>query len=160
MAEDTIQVDLAEGTLEYTRRQQFYFDAPYTMFFHRRFDEVMHLLTARDFRVLIVMLRYCDFGNNVHASRSELARRTGIAENHVSSVIRKLERLGIITVTERGARYQISERYFWRGSAENHNQRRRETRSRLAATENRITTDGTTALATEDMDDGCNGNDE
>ena len=113
----------------------------------------MHQLTGRDFRVLIVMLRFCDYGNDVHVTRSELARRTGIAENHISSIIRKLERLGIIAVTERGARYQISERYFWRGLAENHTQRRHETRGRSATTESRITTDGTSTLATTDMED-------
>jgi hypothetical protein len=142
MADETVQLDIAEGLLEFTPRQQYHFDAPYSVFFNRRFEEVMHQLAGRDFKVIIVMLRYCDYGNNVHVSRSDLARRTGIAENHISSIIRKLERLEIINVIDRGIRYRINERYFWRGSAENHNQRRRETRR------------GTTTLATESMDAG------
>jgi len=137
MADETVQLDLAEGSLEFTPRQQHHFDAHFSVFFNERFEEVMNQLAGRDYRVLIVMLRFCDYGNNVHVSRSELARRTGIAMNHISSIVRKLERLEIITVIERGASYQLNERYFWRGTAENHNQRRRETRSQLAAVDER-----------------------
>ena len=140
MADEPLELDLEDGTLTYIPRQQYHFDAPYSVFFNRRFEEVMHQLTGRDFRVLIVMLRHCDFGNDVHVTRSALSRRTGIAENHISSIIRKLERQGIITVINRGTRYRINERYFWRGSSENYNERRRETRR------------GTTTLITEDMD--------
>jgi len=156
MADETVQLDLAEGSLEFTPRQQHYFDAPYSVLFNRRFEEVMHQLAARDFRVLFVMLRFCDYGNNIHVARSELARRTGIAENHISSIIRKLERLGIISVIERGARYQISERYLWRGSAENYNRRRQETRNQLVETESMLSNDGTTTLATGDVNDNSN----
>lgn len=130
MADEPVELDLEDGTLTYTPRQQYHFDAPYCVFFSRRFEEVMHLLTGRDFRVLIVMLRFCNYGNDVHVHRSQIARRTGIAENHVSSVIRKLEKLEILTVIERGSRYRLNERYYWRGSAQNHADRRRETRLR------------------------------
>jgi transcription initiation factor IIE alpha subunit len=135
MTNDRQEIDIEEGTVSFTPREQHHFDAAYTVFFNRRFEEVMNQLAGRDFKVLIVMLHFCEFGNDIRVSRSELARRTGIAENHISSIVRKLERLEIITVIERGARYRLNERYFWRGSAENHNQRRRETRRQLAATE-------------------------
>ena len=129
MVDEAVELDLEDGTLTYTPRQQYHFDAPYCVFFSRRFEEVMHQLTGRDFKVLIVMLRHCDFGNDVHVTRSILSQRTGIAENHVSSIIRKLERHGLITIVNRGNRYRISERYFWRGTAESHNERRMETRN-------------------------------
>jgi hypothetical protein len=135
MTNDRQEIDIEEGTVSFTPREQHWFDARYTVFFNRRFEEVMNQLAGRDFRVLIVMLRFCDYGNNIHVLRSELARRTGIAENHISSIVWKLERLEIITVIERGTRYRLNEHYFWRGSAQNHNQRRRETRRQLATTE-------------------------
>ena len=128
MADDTREFDVESGTLRYTPREIHRFDAPYSVFFNRRFEEMMHELAGRDYRVLIVMLRFCDHGNDIHVHRSELARRTGIAENHVSSIIRKLERLQILTVVERGSVYRLNERYFWRGRAEAYQERRRERR--------------------------------
>ena len=125
MADESIQLDLAEGTLDYTPRPKFHFDALYTVFFNRRFEEVMHQLAGRDFKILVVMLRFCAFGNDIRVQRTELARLTNIAENHISSIIRKLERLGIMTVVERGSAYQLNERYFWRGNSEEYNERRR-----------------------------------
>ena len=98
MTNDRQEIDIEDGTFLFTPREQHWFDAPYTVFFNRRFEEVAHQLTSRDFRVLIAMLGFCDFGNTVHATRARLSQHTGIAENHISSVIRKLERLGIITI--------------------------------------------------------------
>ena len=155
MVDEPMELDLAEGTLAYVPRRQHYFDDQYAVFFSRRFEEVMRHLTGRDYRVLIVMLRFCSFGNDIHVSRSVLARSTGIAENHISSITRKLERLEIITVVERGIGYRLNERYFWRGTAENHAERRQETRA--AALQQQRTgeiRDGGTTLATDDDDGG------
>ena len=135
MTNDRQEIEVEEGTVSFTPREQHWFDAQYTVFFNKRFEEVADQLTTRDFRVLIAMLRFCDYGNNIHTSRSALSRHTGIAVNHISSIIRRLERLRIIIILERGARYRINERYFWRGSAESHGERRRETRRQRESNE-------------------------
>ena len=118
MSDDQSEIDVEQGTISFTPRRQFHFGAPYLVPFHSRFEAVVPSLTTRDFRVLFALLRSCGIGNTINISRTALEHQTGISVNHISTILRKLERLEIISIIERGRSYMLNEMFFWRGSAE------------------------------------------
>jgi len=133
MTDDSIDLDIEQGTIQYTPRRQIYFGARYSVLFPVRFERVIDNLTARDFRMIFTLIRFCEIGNTVDISRARLARHTGISENHISTIMGKLERLEIISILQRGQSYRLNEDFFWRGTAEAYQERRRETRIERAA---------------------------
>ena len=76
-------------------------------------------LGVQSIKVLLAMVADCDYENRVHAGAKDIARRTEMAESHVSTAIKALVDCGFVErrANSRG-RYTISPTLCWKGGEE------------------------------------------
>ena len=95
----------------------------YVMLFQTGFEHLgtNNALTRTDWRVLAQLFARLDFENYIHITQAEIARRSKIAKQHVSTSFKNLIDQGIVIKGPRVGKvytYRLSDTYGWKGSAE------------------------------------------
>lgn len=79
-------------------------------------------LTAREFRVLCLLMARLDFENFIHLSQADVARELGLRASHVSAAFRRLVEEGCLIVgpkVGRSATYRLAPELGWKGRVRN-----------------------------------------
>lgn len=80
-------------------------------------------LTARQFRVLFMILGQLDMENFLLLNQAEVAKELGLQPSHVSESISRLVEVGILIRGPKAGRsstFRLNPSFGWKGSASNH----------------------------------------